>query len=311
MAKIKIQLPADRNFTGLIQLEDDRGNVLAGPFAVCGRANDHTAAERGNSSRVTTLPYGDTPLGWYRVTEILDTGRETLYRTDDYGPHGVVVMEPTRGEAALAESNGRFTFFIQGGAASTNGRLRATNGALRLRNQDQRELLAALREMSVIACHCVEGGQSKTAELVTVDSGYEAGDPPPMKQTVRFADWITPTRAYAIAANVVAHGEYDPEPEIEIANTTPEDTSDQFSISSGNEPADVNVPFQPPSDQPPSDSSREIPTKTIMAPLWPIPVPVRVPVDTEEGPDSPHAQENEGAAEGLGSGGNEEAPEPP
>ena len=206
MTKISVQLPADRNFTGLIQLEDDLGNVLTGPFAVCGRANDQAAAERGNLSRVTTLPYGDTPLGWYRVTEILDTGAETLYPADQYGPHGVILMEPTRGDAALAEANGRFTIFIQGGSASKNERLRATNGALRLRDQDLRTLMAALRGKSRIVCHCVEVEQSPTAQLVAVDSDYEAADPPPMPQTIRFADWVTPARAYAVAANVVAHG---------------------------------------------------------------------------------------------------------
>jgi hypothetical protein len=218
MTKINVQLPVDRNFTGLIQLEDDQGSALAGPFVVCGRANDRTAAERGNSSRTTTLPYGDTPLGSYRVADILDSGAETLYCPDEYGPHGVIVMEPTKGDAALAEANGRFIFFIQGGATGGNDRLRATNGSLRLRDHDLRKLIASLRGLNAVVCSCVESTPSASAELVALDSECEAGDPPPMRQTMPFAEWITPTVAHAVTAYAVAHGEYDPGP-------TPEDTT--------------------------------------------------------------------------------------
>lgn len=41
-------------------------------------------------------------------------------------------------------------------------------------------------------------------------------------------------------------------------------------------------------------------TKVIMAPTWPVQVPVRVPANTPERPDNPHAGENVGAAQGLG-----------
>jgi len=71
MSRIHVQLPADRDYAGLLQLEDDFGHVIAGPYAVCGRANDEAAREHGNPARATTLPYGDTPLGTYRVTQLL------------------------------------------------------------------------------------------------------------------------------------------------------------------------------------------------------------------------------------------------
>lgn len=41
-------------------------------------------------------------------------------------------------------------------------------------------------------------------------------------------------------------------------------------------------------------------TKTIMLQTWPVPVPARVPKNYQEIPESPHAGENAGAAEGLG-----------
>jgi hypothetical protein len=61
----------------------------------------------------------------------------------------------------------------------------------------------------------------------------------------------------------------------------------------------AHVPAQPPAK---TESGAEGETKTIMAPTWPVQVPVRVPKDMPEKPDNPHAGENRGAADGLGEG---------
>jgi hypothetical protein len=59
----------------------------------------------------------------------------------------------------------------------------------------------------------------------------------------------------------------------------------------------AHAPKQPEAKRPPATE-----TKTIMLPTWPVQVPARVPKNYEERPDNPHAGENVGAAEGLGSG---------
>lgn len=56
----------------------------------------------------------------------------------------------------------------------------------------------------------------------------------------------------------------------------------------------AHVPVQP------EKKPQKEETKTILAPTWPVQVPVRVPKDTPERPENPHAGENEGASEGLG-----------
>ena len=57
--------------------------------------------------------------------------------------------------------------------------------------------------------------------------------------------------------------------------------------SGGQDTVHVQIPPQSP------ENESEQPTKTVMAPTWPVSVPVRVPSDTEERPENPHAQENE------------------
>ncbi|HKC62156.1 MAG TPA: hypothetical protein VKB86_00895, partial [Pyrinomonadaceae bacterium] len=154
--------------------------------------------------------------------DIIETGEGTPYRADQYGPHGIIVMEPTAGEAALAEANGRFTFFIQGGARATNERLRATNGALRLHDEDHKELLTAVTGLTGLTCQCVQASAAEDAALIEGSPAYDEGDPPPMPQRSSIEqEWVTPRAALFNTAEVVAYGEYGPEPETET-ETEPE-----------------------------------------------------------------------------------------
>jgi hypothetical protein len=144
----------------------------------------------------------------------MEAGEATPYGADQYGPHGIIVLEPTAGDAALAEANGRFTFFIQGGACSPEQRLRATNGALRLYDEDHKELLTTVTGLSGLTCQCVQTAQTENAELIDVVSGYDEGDPPPMPPRAKEFEWVTPRAAVAFnTADVVAYGEYGPDPD--------------------------------------------------------------------------------------------------
>src|SRR5262249_29384096 len=160
--RLVVRLPEDRDVTGSLVLEDGDDVILAGTFEVSGRADDGEGARHGNPGRNPLLPYGDAPLGLYRVTRVLDTGPGTAFPANAFGPNGVVVLEPVAGEAALADANGRFQVLIQGGSPGLGGRLRTTNGSLRLADSDQKELLRWLRRAGTVFCTCVAGETAST-----------------------------------------------------------------------------------------------------------------------------------------------------
>ena len=176
---IVIHLPRERDFAGTLALVNDQGETVAGPFAVCGRASDRAAAAHGNPGRLTTMPYGDTPLGTYRMRQILPSGRGTTYGDKEYGPHGVVVLDAVSGDAALAEAAGRFHIFIQGGVSGPQKRLLATNGCLRLSDADQKRLVRAISDQLSVTCDCSEAPLPAGASPI-VFGDYNEGDPPPL-----------------------------------------------------------------------------------------------------------------------------------
>jgi hypothetical protein len=178
MHKLIVTLPVNRDFEGMLRLEDQNGRLVAGPFAVCGRADGEAAGRHGNSSRHTLLPFGDTPLGRYRIAGILPTGRRTNLSGERFGPYGVVLLKPTAGDAALADANGRFHTAIHGGKLGLGRRLRPTNGSLRLADKDQRRLVRALRKGQSCLCDCVTTAEPVTGRTVARGPSYEESDPP-------------------------------------------------------------------------------------------------------------------------------------
>jgi hypothetical protein len=132
-----------------------------------------------NPKRSPLFCYGDTPLGTYRLVRILPSGRGTAYDSRQYGPHGVIVLDALAGDAALAEANGRFHIFIQGGALGRGGRLRSTNGCLRLFDTDLKTLIARIKSMGAIVCECIEAPEHLEGKrTVAIDNSYDEGDPP-------------------------------------------------------------------------------------------------------------------------------------
>jgi len=178
MPALIVKLPRDRNFCGEIRLIDAAGAVLAGPFAIAGRAADAPARAAGNAARSPLQRFGDTPTGRYKIRDVLPSGAGTAFRSADYGGSGIIVLDPRDGDAALAEANGRFHIFIQGGAMA-DGMLCATNGALRMRNEDLAVICALLGAPDGTECWCVEDAAMAGA-AVMADNDYEEGDPPPL-----------------------------------------------------------------------------------------------------------------------------------
>ena len=93
-------------------------------FEVGARADDAAAARYRNIERNPLLPYGDTPLGVYRVVGILKSGPDTEFDLESFGGHRVILLEPVSGDAALADANGRFQLLIQAGDLGPSGGLR-------------------------------------------------------------------------------------------------------------------------------------------------------------------------------------------
>ncbi len=174
MRKLIVTLPPNRDLEGTVHLEED-GELLAGPFPVCGRADSKAAERHGNPSRNTLLPFGDTPLGLYRVLGILPSGFGTALPKKQFGPHNVLVLQPAGGDAALADANGRFHTLIQGGKEGRGKKLLPTNGSLRLRDKDQKRLMLAMDADENIECEVRTGAVKGKPVADTLN--YELGDP--------------------------------------------------------------------------------------------------------------------------------------
>jgi hypothetical protein len=182
------------------------------------------ATRHGNPMRISTLPYGDTPTGEYRVIRVAPSGSGTEFPEASFGPHGVLELEGTLGAAALAEANGRFVIMVQGGEPGSGNALRATNGAIRLSSESMRELLVALGAQAVgTLCRCTESAFEDwplEAAEPPVDIAFDCLDgdavatiPAGGEQSQAIAiPWITPKYVRATVMAVVAHGEYDSGP---------------------------------------------------------------------------------------------------
>src|SRR5258708_2695226 len=155
MVSVRLALHGDRDKAGSLSLGDEAGRTVSGPCSVAGRASSTLARASRNPKRDALLRYGDTPIGSYRVREILKSGKGTRFSTAEFGSLGVIVLEGISGDAAIAESNGRFHFLIQGGKLAKSGQLRSPAGSLRIANADMRRLIAVLRKNANTACEIV------------------------------------------------------------------------------------------------------------------------------------------------------------
>src|SRR5271165_6576823 len=197
MPTIEIILASDRNRVGRLILKDDAGRKLAGPYSVCGRANDFAASEHRNPTRSPLQPYGDTPTGEYRLRGIVRTGRGTAYDATLFGRFGMIALEPVRGQAAIADQNGRHVLVIHAGTPNPASRLLyATNGSVRMYDDDLRELIEALRGESSVICRISETNEFATSLTVTLDPTYDEGDPPLLAQDQPKVS-VTPSAAVA------------------------------------------------------------------------------------------------------------------
>ena len=178
MIRLVIEFSPSRDLCGALTLIDNRGRRICGPWPVAGRATDSLAEAHGNPRRNPVLRYGDTPTGSYRVRQNLKSGSGTPFRTVEFGPHGVILIEGVSGDAAIAEANGRFHLLIIGGKLANTGDLRSTAGALRLANEHQRALVRSLGQLSDVQCDVIERSGVPKMGRVCVDALCREEDPP-------------------------------------------------------------------------------------------------------------------------------------
>ncbi len=155
--RLVIRLPKNRNRYGSLSLHDSAGGVVEGPFPAIGRASSILAIQAGNPDRVSTRPFGDTPLGIYRLRR-LESAPNSPKSLASHGPHGRLILAPVTGDAALAEAAGRFEFAIQGGRLGPGGALRSTDGAIRVHDTTIWILHDALRGREGLTCEIVRTG---------------------------------------------------------------------------------------------------------------------------------------------------------
>jgi GH24 family phage-related lysozyme (muramidase) len=148
---LRIRLPQDRRFCGVLNCHAPTGEVVLGPIPVAGKAGEQLARSNYNPTRTPLLPYGDTPAGSYRFSRLLSMRSGTELDVARYGRFGIVVFDPCTGDAALAEAAGRFELWLHGGSL-TEGRLSSTAGSLRLFDDDQRQLMRVLGASAGAAC---------------------------------------------------------------------------------------------------------------------------------------------------------------
>ena len=109
-------------------------------FRCLARSDAIAAAQAGNPKRDPLKRDGDLPYGEYNCTL---GAVETPLRS--YGPHPVIHLSPTGGDALVAAKNGRRGFLLHSGALADDGvSLRPTHGCLRVADNDQSLLIALI-----------------------------------------------------------------------------------------------------------------------------------------------------------------------
>ncbi|HET9766631.1 MAG TPA: hypothetical protein VFS60_07280 [Thermoanaerobaculia bacterium] len=142
------------------------------------KSDELTAEAQGNAIRDPSRPFGDTPLGTYRVE-----GYQACPPGDseERGPNDRIKLTPLSGDAMTAAGNGRVGYQIHGGRIGPLGRLRPTCGSIRLSDAAMGDLLRAIghRGLFNLPETCEIRAGSGLPEGLAADAGLEGDDPSP------------------------------------------------------------------------------------------------------------------------------------
>jgi len=93
----------------------------------------------------------------------------------------MIVLEPVSGQTMLATRYDRHVLLIHGGTPEPkSGLLYATNGSIRMYDDDLRHLIAKVRGELSVKCGIEVTNISAISTRVTLDPQYDEGDPPPI-----------------------------------------------------------------------------------------------------------------------------------
>jgi len=126
--KLLILLPKNRTIAGHAICLGPHGETLFNCEAL-GKADGQRAIAENNVGRLSTLPYGDTPLGDYRPSRVISLSPRHPRIGDLWIP-----LEGETGNALSAMENGRRGLGIHAGRGDS--RLVPTFGCIRLRDSD-------------------------------------------------------------------------------------------------------------------------------------------------------------------------------
>lgn len=126
MMKLRLQVPPDREGTAAATLTQS-GHVV-GIDDACASAHALIARKLGNAECDPLRVGGHPPFGSYRLLATQPLEGE---QREEYGAHALV-FEPVSGKALEAESFGRLGLLVYGGRMGKDGRLRRTQGGVRL-----------------------------------------------------------------------------------------------------------------------------------------------------------------------------------
>lgn len=181
MSKLIVQFDPDRTKVGAISLINKFGQTIQFLSAL-GKASRTDATAHNNPECSTILPFGDTPLGEYKIVGIEDTSGFTGKNLNSYGNKGRIRLDPISGEALLAKQNGRTGLLIHGkGKDNIINKLIVTNGCIRLLNSEIFVLINAMIDLGLVndpttTCVVEHIGNSNSHcdPAISVDEG----DPP-------------------------------------------------------------------------------------------------------------------------------------
>ena len=189
--EVYITLPTDRSNVGELIIRDELGNTVFEAIPVYGAA-DRTQAELANNpTRDPLQKFGNTPYGFYSIGLPIPSppgsilgdrrGKSGLLT---YGTEGVVRMTPLGGDALTAAQNGRTGLLIHSGDLNKAGKMRPTNGCIRVRPGDMAALTAKLSTLLTergAQCSVVEGYVTISQEAPPLGAlcEDEPADPPP------------------------------------------------------------------------------------------------------------------------------------
>src|SRR5215471_4861445 len=211
--RLRVELPRDRDRCGRLSLINDRSRVIFGPVWCAGRASDGAAAGYGNDGRSYLLPYGDTPPGGYKIKKFISMRGASPRAVMQFGRFGAISLTAVDGPGVIADSVGRFEIWIHGGSRDTRGRLRPTNGSLRLADEDVFRLINFVKGHEGLRVDVREANGEPDAPPVGFDADtFDEGDPPALEH-VRLPprQSFSPFRAAARPAplHMIFMGEYD------------------------------------------------------------------------------------------------------